>query len=67
MHEGNFKNEFKIKRHRIDKDPIRRIISKIIRIERAVRNKSVVVIYTKDEHSGVQTVRGTFNSECLQD
>ena len=51
MHEGNTSNEFKIQRHRIDKDPIRRIIRESIRIE-----SSVVVMNTKDDQFGVQKV-----------
>ena len=68
MHEGNIWNKFKIQRHRIDKDPIRIIIIReSIRIERALRDDSLVVMNTKNEHFGVQTVRSTFNSEWLQD
>ena len=47
MHEGNIRNKFKIQRHRIDKDPIRIIIIReSIRIERAMRDDSVVVMNT---------------------
>ena len=66
-HEGNIRNEFKIKRHRIDKDPIRRIIRESVRIERAVKDNSIIVMNSKDEHFGVQTVRGSFNSEWFED
>ena len=47
--EANMRNEFKIKRHRIDKDPIRRIIRESISIEKAVKDNSVIVINSKEE------------------
>ena len=58
--------EFRIKRHKIDKDPIRRIIRESVRIERVVKDNSVIVMNIKEEHFGVQTVRGSFNSEWFE-
>ena len=64
-HEGSTQVEFKIKRENIDKDPMRRILRESIRIEREKKNKSKILMNSRDEHFGVQTVRGTFGNEWV--
>ena len=62
-HHGDTNNKFRIKREKIDQDPIRRILRESIRIEKAEKDKSKIVMNSKDEHFGVQTVRGTFGTD----
>ena len=59
---GNNKKYIYInRRHRIDEYPIRRIIRESIRTERAMKEDSVGVMNTKDDHFG-----GTDSPEHIQ-
>ena len=62
-HEGDIGNEFVIKRENIDKDPMRRVIRESVRIRRAEEDESIILMNTKEEHFGVQTIRGNFSKD----
>ena len=62
-HEGNVETEFRIKRENIDKDPMRRILRESVRIGKAEKDNSLILMNTKEEHFGVQTIRGNFGTE----
>ena len=47
-------------RHRIDQDPLRRILRESIRIVNAENDDSVKLMNTKEEYFGVKTVRPYF-------
>ena len=58
-------NEFKVQRERID--PIRRILRESLRTEGAGKDESKVLMNSKEEHFGVQTVRGTFGTDWFNE
>ena len=62
-HGGDLNNEFKIQRHCIDRDPLRRVLREGLRIEEARKDRSKVVMNSKSEHFGPQTVRGTYGTD----
>ena len=66
-HEGDLSNEFKIQRHSIDGDPLRRILREGLRIEEAKKDRSKVVMNSKSEHFGPQTVRGTYGTDWYRE
>ena len=65
-HEGSKDVEFIIKRESIDKDPMRRIIRESVRIEKALTDKSIEMMNTREEHFGPQTVRSRYGIEWMQ-
>ena len=64
-HEGDQGNEYLIMRERIDKDPMRRVIRESIRIESAQRDEKIVLLNSKDEHFGTQTIRAQFGRDGI--
>ena len=66
-HGGSREVAFKIQRHSIDSDPMRRILREGIRIERARKDGTKVVMNSKNEHFGPQTVRGTYGTDWDED
>ena len=59
-HSGRLDVSFSIFRHRIDQDPMRRILRESIRIVNAEKDNSVKLMNTKEEYFGVKTVRPYF-------
>ena len=59
-HGGDTTNEFVIKREKIDKDVMRRVVRESLRIEKAEKDSSVVLMNSKEEHFGTVTVRSSF-------
>ena len=66
-HGGSREVAFKIQRHSIDSDPMRRILREGLRIERARKDGTKVVMNSKNEHFGPQTVRGTYGTDWDED
>ena len=62
-HGGDMTNEFLIKREKVDKDPMRRILRESIRIEHAERDNTKVIMNSKEEHFGTQTIRANFSKD----
>ena len=58
---------FKVQRHSIDSDPMRRILREGLRIEQARKDGMKVVMNNKGEHFGPQTVKGTYGTEWDED
>ena len=66
MHGGDQTNEYVIRREKVDKDPIMRIIIReSLRIEEGERDENVVLLNSKDEHFGTQTVRAQFGRDMI--
>ena len=65
-HNGDRATEFAIRRERIDPDPMRRVIRESLRIEKVEKDPSVILMNTKEEHFGTQTVRSSFGTDWLE-
>ena len=59
-HGGDPENEYIIKREKIDKDPMRRVLRESIRIEKAEKDKSIILMNSGEERFGTRTVRVQF-------
>ena len=64
-HGGDLDNEYVIKRERIDKDPMRRILRESIRIDNTEKERTKVLMNSKEEHFGTQTIRANFSRDRM--
>ena len=48
-----------------DQDPVRRVVMEVLRIEKAMKYPSIVVMNSREEHYGPQVVRSKFGTEWL--
>ena len=55
--------EYLIVREKIDKDPMSRVVRESIRIENAQKDKNIVLLNSKEEHFGTQTIRANFGRD----
>ena len=62
-HSGRLDVDFSIFRHRVDQDPMRRILRESIRIVSAENNDSIKLMNTKEEYFGIKTFRPYFVQE----
>ena len=62
-HSGRLDVDFSIFRHRVDQDPMRRILRESIRIVSAESNDSIKLMNTKEEYFGIKPFRPYFVQE----
>ena len=48
-----------------DQDPVRRVVMEVLRIEKAMKYPSIVVMNSREEHYDPQMVRSKFGTEWL--
>ena len=59
-HRGDQSIEFVMRRECVNQDPVRRVVMEALRIEKAMRDPSIVVMNSREEHYGPQVVRSRF-------
>ena len=64
-HGGDLENDFVIKRERVDKDPMRRILRESIKIDNIEKDNNKLLMNSKEEHFGTQTIRANFSRDRL--
>ena len=64
-HGGDTRTEFVVRRECIDSDPLRRVVREAVRIEKCMKDPSVVLMNGKEEHFGPQMVRPSFGMDWM--
>ena len=64
-HGGDTRTEFVVRRECIDSDPLRRVVREAVRIEKYMKDPSVVLMNGKEEHFGPQMVRPSFGMNWM--
>ena len=64
-HRGDQSIEFVMRRECVNQDPVRRVVMEALRIEKAMRDPSIVVLNSREEHYGTQVVRSRFGIEWI--
>ena len=64
-HGGDTRTEFVVRRECIDSDPLRRVVREAVRIEKYMKDPSVVLMNGKEEHFGPQMVRPSFGMDWM--
>ena len=54
-----------VRRECIDSDPLRRVVREAVRIEKYMKDPSVVLMNGKEEHFGPQMVRPSFGMDWM--